>query len=104
MISTALMRIESKRRALGISSATISRLVGLRSSALSDGLREVSRLSGEQEARIEEVLTQLTTLDAACKPFRLPLDARGVADLQVILESGISSERLGEAIKDLFQQ
>ena len=103
MISTTLMRVTTKQRALGISSATISRLAGLRSAALSDALREVSRLDTQQETRIEQVLTQLTALDSACRPFRLPLDAMGVEDLRQILESKISEDRLRDAITSLFE-
>jgi hypothetical protein len=103
MISTTLMRVTTKQRELGISSATVSRLAGLRSAALSDALREVSRLSSEQEAHIEQVLNHLVLLDSACRPFRLPLDAMGVADLRQILESRVPGERVRAAIQALFE-
>jgi hypothetical protein len=103
MISTTLMRVTQKQRTLGISSATISRLAGLRSAALSDALREVSRLTSEQENHIERVVNKLISLDSAVRPLRLPLDAMGVEDLRLILESEVSPERMQESIAGMFQ-
>jgi len=102
MISTTLMRISTKQRTLNVSNATISRLAGLRSAALSDALREVSRLTGEQEAGIEKVVNRLVSLDAAVRPLRLPLDAMGVEDLRKILDSDVSAEKLEKAMLELF--
>jgi hypothetical protein len=104
MLSTTLMRTEQKRRTLGISSSTISRLAGLRGSAMSEAMREVTRLSSEQEAKLELVVSQLTALDASVRPFRLPLDSAELNDLQMILDGGISPEKLQDAITSLFQQ
>jgi hypothetical protein len=103
MISTTLMRITQKQRTLGISSATVSRLAGLRSAALSDASREVSRLSSEQEHKIERVMNRLIDLDAAARPLRLPLDAMGVEDLRLILESGVDAQRMRESVTSLFE-
>jgi hypothetical protein len=96
---STLLDAKTHHESVGISAATMSRLIGVSPAQLSNAYRSIARLTPEKQERLASVSFELFQLATAVAPLRLPDE---VSELQRLLkhlkDNAITAEEIHNAL------